>query len=67
MTDEERRISREKVFAGLKIAVARALEEHRRAGRKVAVWKDGKAVRLPVEEAIQAAADEERRETSPEK
>ena len=60
MTDEERRDSREKVYAGLKIAVARALEEHRRAGRKVAVWKDGKAIRLSVEEAIKAAEAEER-------
>jgi len=32
---------RDKITAGVKAAVASALEEHRRAGRRVAIWRDG--------------------------
>lgn len=60
MTTEDRKESREKVLAGLRLAVAEALEVHRKAGRKVVVWKDGKVVWLSVEEAIEAAAQSSR-------
>ena len=56
MTTEDRKESREKVLAGLRLAVAEALEVHRKAGRKIVVWKDGKVVWLTVKEAIEAAA-----------
>jgi len=35
---------------GVRRGVARALEEHRRAGRSIVVWKDGKIVRIPPEQ-----------------
>ena len=60
MTTEDRKESREKVLAGLRLAVAEALEVHRKAGRRVVVWKDGKVVWLPVKEAIEAVAQSNR-------
>jgi len=60
MTTEDRKESREKVLAGLRLAVAEALEVHRKAGRKIVVWKDGKVVWLPVKEAIEAVAQSNR-------
>jgi hypothetical protein len=60
MTTEDRKESREKVLAGLRLAVAEALEVHRKAGRMIVVWKDGRVVWLPVKEAIEAAAQSNR-------
>jgi len=42
---------------GVRQGVARALEEHRRAGRSIVVWRDGKIVWIPPEE-IPPLADE---------
>ncbi|HZM03626.1 MAG TPA: hypothetical protein VFC44_11505 [Candidatus Saccharimonadales bacterium] len=42
MNAEQKKVLREKTNAGVKAAVASALEEHRRAGRKVAIWRDGR-------------------------
>lgn len=39
-----------KIDAGIKQAVSVALEEHRRMGRAVVVWKDGKIVTIPPSE-----------------
>ena len=50
MTAEELKVLRQKIDAGLKAAVALALEEHRRAGRSVVIWKDGKVTTLTPEE-----------------
>lgn len=44
----------QKVEAGIKAAVAHALEEHRRAGRPIAVWQDGKVAIIPVPEPSSA-------------
>jgi len=35
---------------GVRRGVAQALEEHRRAGRSIVVWKDGKIVWIPPEQ-----------------
>ncbi|MGD0538238.1 MAG: hypothetical protein ABSC03_11400 [Verrucomicrobiota bacterium] len=40
-----------KALAALQVAVAKALEEHRRRGRPLAVWGNGEAVWMPVETA----------------
>jgi hypothetical protein len=42
MSEDKAKELRDKITAGLKAGVALALEEHRRAGRKVAIWKDGR-------------------------
>lgn len=34
----------------LKEAVAEAIAEHKRAGRPIAVWRDGKVTKIPPEE-----------------
>jgi hypothetical protein len=47
MTTDKANELRQKIDAGLKSAVAAALEEHRRAGRAVVVWKQGKVVTVP--------------------
>jgi hypothetical protein len=39
-----------KIDAGIKQAISEALEEHRRMGRSVVVWKDGKVVTIPPSE-----------------
>jgi urease gamma subunit len=44
MNAEQRRRLRQKIDAGMKAAVAAALEEHRRAGRPVAVLRAGRVV-----------------------
>jgi hypothetical protein len=46
MTADKARELRQKIDAGVKSAVATALEEHRRAGRPVVVWKHGRVVTL---------------------
>jgi hypothetical protein len=51
MTLAERQKKRAQIRAGLHVAIAEAVEEHRRAGRKVAIWRNGKVLRVTVEEA----------------
>jgi hypothetical protein len=36
----------------LKEAVAEAIAEHKRMGRSIVVWKDGKVVKIPPEEIV---------------
>ena len=45
MTKQQRK-TRELIIEGVKEAVARALERHKKLGEPVAVWKDGKVVML---------------------
>jgi hypothetical protein len=42
MNAEKKNDLRQKITAGVKAAVAAALEEHRRAGRRVAIWQNGR-------------------------
>jgi hypothetical protein len=41
----------QKATQALKDSVAKAIEEHRRRGIPLAVWRDGKAVSIPASEA----------------
>ena len=36
----------ERIDLGIKIGVAKALEAHRKAGEKVAIWRDGQIVEI---------------------
>jgi hypothetical protein len=39
------------IFAeGLRLAVAEAIEEHRRMRRSIVIWRDGKVVEIPPDE-----------------
>ncbi len=44
-----------KIDAGMKAAVAQAIEEHRLAGRSIVVSRDGKIVEIPPEEIVPLA------------
>ncbi len=50
MTEDEVSQLRRKIDAGVKAAVAAALEEHRRMGRSVVIERDGKIVHLSPDE-----------------
>ena len=52
MTKEQRSIHK-RITTGVQVAVARALERHRKLGEPIAVWKNGRVVvirpeRIPV-------------------
>lgn len=65
MTPEERKTLRARIDLGIKAAIATALEEHRRAGRKVAIWRDGQVVQIiPPATADSMAVREEPPESS---
>ena len=49
MNAEKKKDLRQKINAGVKAAVASALEEHRRAGRLVAIWQNGRVRVVPPE------------------
>lgn len=46
MTPQQKQQLRARIDLGIKAGVASALEEHRRAGRKVAIWRDGRVVQI---------------------
>lgn len=46
MDNQEMTILHRKIEQGVKIAVAQALERHRKLGESIAVWQDGKVVTL---------------------
>lgn len=50
MDKQEMKILHEKIDKGVKIAVAKALDRHRRLGESIAIWRDGEVVILPPEE-----------------
>jgi hypothetical protein len=49
MNAAKRKDLRQEITAGVKAAVASALEEHRRAGRRVAIWQNGRVRIVPPE------------------
>jgi hypothetical protein len=53
MTDEEMRALHRKITEGGKVAIAEALERHRKLGEAIAVWKDGKVVILSADQIPQ--------------
>lgn len=48
--DEREIINR--MALGVRLGAIRALTEHKKAGRSIAVWKDNKVVRIPAEEIV---------------
>ena len=39
----------DKAELAMKVAVKKVVQEHRRTGRPLAIWKNGRAVHIPVE------------------
>jgi hypothetical protein len=38
------------IDAGVKLAIARAIERHRRLGESISIWQDGKGVTLTADQ-----------------
>lgn len=45
------------IDTGVKLAIAKALEKHRKLGESVSVWENGKVVTLTAEEIPQLPLD----------
>lgn len=43
----------QKIDVGVKIAIAKALDRHRKLGESISIWQDGKVVTLTAEEIPQ--------------
>ncbi len=55
MTTQTKRNSKEildKIDYGVRLGAARALAEHKKDGRSIAVWKDGKVIQISPEEIV---------------
>jgi hypothetical protein len=50
MTEEELLKLYEKIDAGVKAAIAEAIEKHRRLGQSISIWRDGKIVTITAAE-----------------
>ena len=53
MTEDEMRAMHQKIVEGGKVAIAEALERHRKLGESIAIWKDGKVVILSADQIPQ--------------
>ena len=58
MTENEEVELDHKIDAGIKAAIADAIEEHRRAGRTIAISRDGKVVILTPDQIPSRAMDD---------
>ncbi len=56
MSNQDGRELVRKINLGVRLGVAKALAEHKKAGRSIVVWRDGKVVRVPPED-IQISDD----------
>ena len=59
--EQQRQNKLRMIEAGVKEAIAQAIERHRRLGQSIAVWKDGRVVVLSAEEIPALKKDDERR------
>lgn len=40
----------QKIDAGIKIAIAKAIEKHRKLGESISIWQDGKVITLTADQ-----------------
>ena len=40
----------QKIDAGVKLAIAEAIEKHRRLGQSISIWQDGKIITLTADQ-----------------
>lgn len=59
MTEQEAKTLHEKIDAGVKAAIAQAIERHRKLGQSISIMQDGKLITLTAEQipAIQHQND----------
>lgn len=50
MTEQEAKILHSKIDAGVKAAIAQAIERHRKLGESISIMQDGKIVTLTAEQ-----------------
>ena len=50
MNSQDMIILHKKIEQGVKVAVAQALERHRKLGESIAVWRDGQVVTLTADQ-----------------
>jgi transcriptional antiterminator Rof (Rho-off) len=50
MDSQEMTILHQKIEQGVKVAVAQALERHRKLGESIAIWRDGQVVTLSADQ-----------------
>lgn len=50
MIKDDTQNRRQTILEGVKVAIAQALERHRRLGQSIAVWKEGKVVILEADQ-----------------
>jgi len=60
MTEDESRAINQKIRNGVKVAIAQAIERHRRLGESIAIWKDGKVVILEADQIVPLQPESER-------
>jgi hypothetical protein len=53
MTEQEIMVLHQKITEGGKVAIAEALERHRKLSESIAVWRDGKVVILSADQIPQ--------------
>lgn len=65
MDNQEMTILHRKIEQGVKVAVAQALERHRKLGESIAVWQDGAVVTLTADQipAMNNIQDKQQSET----
>jgi hypothetical protein len=57
MTEDRITERHQKIQVGVKVAIAQALERHRKLGESIAVWRDGKVVVLSADEIPKMSDD----------
>lgn len=50
MNEQQMKTLHQKIDAGVKEAIAQAIEQHRQLGQSISIWQDGKIVTLKAEE-----------------
>jgi len=42
----------ERILRGMRKGVAKALKEHKKAGRSITIWRNGRVVKIPPEKIV---------------
>lgn len=50
MTEDRIEVRHQQIRAGVKVAIAQAIERHRKLGESIAIWKDGGVVVLTADQ-----------------
>ena len=65
MTKPESEKLSSKIDAGVKAAIAEAIEKHRKLGQAISIWRDGKVVTLTADQIPTLDREKKQSDTSP--